>query len=67
MLASDYRYGHFTTKRLLQDLRFGGSALRPGDALPEFELATTDGGRVNKTDFVGDRPLLLIMGPSHAR
>ena len=62
MHASDYRYEHFTTKRLLQDIRFGRSAPRQGDALPEFDLATADGGRVNKTDFVGDRPLLLILG-----
>ena len=62
MHTGDYRYEHFTTKRLLQDIRFSRSAPRQGDALPEFDLATTDGGRVNKTDFVGDRPLLLILG-----
>jgi hypothetical protein len=62
MGAGDYRYEHFTTKRLLQDIRFGKSTPRQGEALPEFDLATTDGGRVTKTDFVGDRPLLLILG-----
>ncbi len=62
MRTSDYRYDHFTTRRLLQDIRFRGSAPRQGDPLPEFDMVTTDGNRVNKTDFVGDRPLLLILG-----
>ena len=62
MQAGDYRYEHFTTKRLLQDIHFGRSAPRQGDALPEFDLVTTDGHTINKNDFVGDRPLLLILG-----
>ncbi len=28
--------------------------------MPDFELATTDGDRVSKNDFVGERPLLLV-------
>ncbi len=62
MDAGDYRYEHFTTKRLLQYIRFGKSAPRQGEALPEFDMATTDGRRVDRTDFAGDRPLLLILG-----
>jgi FPC/CPF motif-containing protein YcgG len=30
--------------------------------MPEFDLPTTDGGRVRKNDFVGQQPLLLTMG-----
>jgi peroxiredoxin len=30
--------------------------------MPDFDLPTTDGGRVRKHDFVGQRPLLLTFG-----
>ena len=62
MPGGDYRYKHFTTKRLLQDIRFGRSAPRNGDALPEFDLPTTNGSRISKTDFADGRPLLVILG-----
>jgi hypothetical protein len=59
--AEDYRYPHFRRQLLLEDRAFTGG-VRPGDALPDFDLPTTDGGRVRKADFVGERPLLLTFG-----
>lgn len=53
-----YRYPHFYRKLLYRDLKFEGGR-RPGQAMPEFDLPTSDGGRVRKSDFVGDRPLFL--------
>ncbi len=60
-MTADYRYHHFTTKLLLHDGWFHKAAKRPGEALPEFDLSTTDGERIATEDF-GDRPLLLVTG-----
>lgn len=35
---------------------------RPGEPFPDFDLLTTDGGRVRNIDFVGRQPLLISMG-----
>jgi hypothetical protein len=52
------RYEHFRRRLLAADLAFlGGPA--PSREMPDFDLPTTDGGRVRKDDFVGHRPLLL--------
>lgn len=59
--GSDYRYKHFTTKLLFQDLRFHSSSLRPGDAFPEFDLPTADGGHFASRDVL-ERPLLVVTG-----
>ncbi|WP_165985233.1 deiodinase-like protein [Streptomyces sp. YIM 98790] len=56
-----YRYPHFHTRLVLEDLRFT-TGPRPGEAMPDFDLPTTDGGRVRKEDFLGRRPLLLTVG-----
>jgi hypothetical protein len=53
-----YRYPRFERERLLEGLYFGGGP-SPGRPMPEFDLPTTDGGRLSKSDFVGRRPLLL--------
>jgi hypothetical protein len=56
-----YRYPHFHTSLLFEDMSFRAGP-RPGEPMPEFDLPTTDGDRVRKSDFVGRRPLLLTMG-----
>lgn len=60
--TAGYRYQHFSTKLLFKDLRFHGGSKRPGDALPEFDLPTTEGERITTQDLVGDQPLLLVTG-----
>lgn len=56
-----YRYPHFHTKLLLEDMSFR-TGPKPGESMPEFDLPTTTGERVTKSDFTGRRPLLLTMG-----
>ncbi|MFQ5555060.1 MAG: TlpA family protein disulfide reductase [Acidimicrobiia bacterium] len=54
-----YRYGRFTPKLLLRDLRFSKEALAPGDSLAGYDLPLAGGGSVQ----IGghrDRPLLVI-------
>jgi hypothetical protein len=45
---------------MLADLRFRRTAPTPGDPFPEFDLVTTEGGRVRSPDFSG--PFVLILG-----
>lgn len=54
----EYRYPRFKRELLLEGLYFG-SGPSPGLPMSEFDLPTTDGDRVRKSDFVGQRPLLL--------
>ncbi|MEU3199392.1 deiodinase-like protein [Streptomyces sp. NPDC006996] len=56
-----YRYPHFHTRLLAEDMRFQAGP-RPGEDMPDFDLPTVDGGRVTKSDFTGRTPLLLTMG-----
>ncbi len=55
----EYRYPHFKRELLADDSAFEWGP-SPGELIPDFELSTTDGGRVGKSDFVGERPLLLV-------
>lgn len=57
----EYRYEHFTTKLLSQDLRFHSGSLGPGDALARHELITADGGAITVGGQQG-RPMLLMTG-----
>lgn len=54
----EYRYPHFKRELLMEDMSFSGGPV-PGKPMPDFDLPTTDGGRVRKRDFVTQRPLLL--------
>lgn len=54
----EYRYRHVTREILIRDTAFRGGPL-PGEAMPGFDLPTADDRRVQKSDFVGQRPLLL--------
>jgi hypothetical protein len=57
---SEYRYRHFTIRTGLSDLCFAAGSAAPGEQFPDFDLPTTDGGRVRKTDFVGERPMFMV-------
>jgi len=59
---SEYRYKKFTTNLLFRDLRFPGSAASPGEHFPSFELITTNGDRLIKSDVFGDKPVLFVFG-----
>ena len=54
----EYGYPHFKREMLLEGLYFRGGPT-PALPMPEFDLPTTDGDRLRKSDFVGQRPLLL--------
>lgn len=56
----EYRYPHFTRSLLVEDIAFRGGPA-PGEQLPDFELPTIDGRVVSKSDFVGQRPLLITL------
>ena len=60
--SSDYRYQHVTMGVLLDDFRFGKSALKAGDSFPDFDIPTTDGGHIRRSDFIGRKPMLLVFG-----
>lgn len=54
----DYRYPHFRSEVMKEDTSFVRGP-RPGEPFPEFDLPTTDGGRIRNSDFMGRRPMLL--------
>ena len=58
MDAGDYRYPRFRRGNLIEDMAFRGGPF-PGQPMPDFDLPTTEGGRLRKRDFVGRRPLLI--------
>lgn len=56
-----YRFERFRTGLLVGDMYFGSDAPGAGDRVPDFDLATLDGGRFADTDL-GPRPVLLVFG-----
>ena len=57
----EYHYPHFKRQLLMEDMSFAGGP-SPGQQMPDFDLPTSDGAWVRKTDFVNQRPLLLTFG-----
>ncbi len=57
----DYRYDHFSRRLLIEDMAFHAGP-QPGEAMPDFELVTSEGERVRKQDLLGGKPMLLTMG-----
>lgn len=53
-----YRYRRFTPGVVLGELRALGTALAPGEPLPQFSLPTIDGGRFDTAEHAG-RPMLI--------
>ena len=58
----EYRYKNFTMKLLFRDLRFNKSAPKAGDEFPKFDLMTTTGDQIKKSDYISKKPLLMIFG-----
>lgn len=61
MSTARYAYEHVSSEILSEDMQFRGGAPKPGDRLPEFDLPTSDGGRLKARDLA-DRPVLLVTG-----
>ncbi len=59
-MSVQYRYPRFKRGIFFEDLAFRGGP-SPGRPMPDFDLPTSDGGRIRKGDFVGRRPLLLTL------
>ncbi len=55
---NEYRYPHFTRERLKDDAIFAAGR-DPGWPMPDFDVPTTDGGRLGRADLVGGRPALV--------
>ncbi len=55
-----YRYPYFKREIFFEDMAFRSGPL-PGRPMPDFDLPTTGGGRIGRSDFVGQRPLLLTL------
>ncbi len=55
-----YNHEHFWFKHIFADVwrSVKGAGLRPGDAAPDFELPSADGGTVTLGGFIG-RPVLI--------
>jgi hypothetical protein len=53
----EYRFSHFDREVAVGDVAFHGGPA-PGDTLPDFDLATTSGGRLRRADLEG-RPTLV--------
>ncbi len=57
-----YRYRHFTVPLLMRDMRYGGSALKPGQKVPNLTIAGLDGKAVSVSNLVTGKPVLLVTG-----
>jgi hypothetical protein len=60
---AEYNFEHFATKHLLADAArtVTASGPKPGEAAPDFELPSADGGSLRLADLRG-RPALLHFG-----
>lgn len=61
MNTAQYAYEHVSSKILSEDMHFNEGAPKAGDRLPEFDLLTSDGGRLSTSDLSG-RPVLMVTG-----
>lgn len=57
----EYRYAHFRRQLLMEDMRFSRGP-RPGELFPDFDLPTTAGTRLRRSDSIGVTPLLMTFG-----
>lgn len=58
-MTGTYRYERFHRELLAHDMAFEAGPA-PGEPFPDFTLPTAGGGQVRKTDFVGNRPMLMV-------
>ena len=56
----EYRFDHFNRQLLMEDMAFTAGP-KPGDAFPDFDLATSEGGHVRRSDLLG-RPFFVTVG-----
>lgn len=57
---SDYRYDHFTFGTLVEDMFFAVGSPAPGERFPDFDLPSTEGGRISSADYIGRRPMFMV-------
>ncbi len=57
-----YRYKHFTVPLLLRDMRFSGSALKPGQKVPNSTISGLDGNAISINNLGANKPVLLVTG-----
>lgn len=62
--GDSYRFDTLTLSMIMADARFGRGELGPGDPIPEFDLATVDGGRFRSSDITAGKPVLMVFGSS---
>ena len=60
-MESTYRFEHFDQAPLAREIAFRGGP-KPGHPIPDFDLPATDGGRVTRADYLGERPVLIVFG-----
>jgi len=60
--AAEYRYPHFKRKLLVEDMLSFRGGPDPGEAFPDFDLLTIDNRRLQKSDVIEKRPVLLSIG-----
>ncbi|MGI9038318.1 MAG: hypothetical protein ACR2GQ_05610 [Gemmatimonadota bacterium] len=56
-----YQFLHFKRSMLLADISFK-SGPAPGEPFPDFDLDTTDGGRLTLEDLRAGGPTLMVLG-----
>ncbi len=57
-----YRFDRLTTGLVMHDMYYTRSDPGPGDRVPDFDLATTDGGRFRRDDLAEAAATLLVFG-----
>ena len=60
-MPDPYNYDTFRRSRVRKDLHFPGGP-GPGEAAPDVDLPTIDGGRFRLREHRGKRPVLLTSG-----
>lgn len=60
--AQRYRFQRLSLMTILSDMRFEGSAPKPGDLVPTFDLPTLTGSRIRSRDLTEIGPILLVFG-----
>lgn len=56
----EYRFEHFNRQLLMEDMAFAAGPT-PGEPFPDFDLATSEGTRVRRSEYLG-KPLLVTIG-----
>ncbi len=60
--GESYRFDRLTTRLVVHDMYFTRSDPGPGDRVPDFDMATTDGGRFRRGDLAEVAATLLVFG-----